>query len=215
MGVKAVDATVDPQWFRLECSDDLRVQVKALSAAERQALIDSVDRASVLGFMLADERQTIGADEPTEQARNAARVKWAMGLSERKRAALAAAESYNFRIMQAWVDACVVGVEVDGEPFAGPMSRLLGAIQDPSTLGEVLAEVGLLCSEFSSLGKAGPMCSARLCGAPTPTPEGGPASDAPRPAGDCEGIAETPSPTMPDSSPEPRTASPSEASAGG
>lgn len=212
---KALDATEAPAWFTLECSDELRIKVKALSEVERQALIASVPRASMLGFALMDERQKVGADAPTVQARHAAQVEWAKGLSERKRKALLDAEGYQLRALRAWVAECVVAVEIDGEPYDGGLLPLIDAIRDPGLLAAVMLEAGALCVEFSSLGKAGPMCSARLCGAPTPGPVAGPASDAPPPSADGEATAAAPSLTMPAGSCEAPTGNPSATSAGG
>lgn len=212
MATKALDATEAPQWFTLRCTDDIRIKVKALSAPERQALVASVERAPVLGFALMEQRQGIGADEPTEQAKYAAQVAWAEGLSERQRAALLSAEGYQIRQLRAWVAACVVECLIDGEPYAPGLLPLLDAIHDPGLKVEALLEAAGLCAEFSTLGKAGPMCSARLCGAPTREPVDGPASDALPASESSEGTAASRSPTAPDS---PREDQPAKSSATG
>ena len=215
MGVKALSAVEPPQWFELEAAEGLRIQVKALSDAERESMLAAIDRAPVLGYALAKQRRDVGADEPTEQARNAAQSAWAAALPPKHRAALAAAETFPLRTLQAWVNACVVAVEVEGVPVRDSLADLLGGIPDPTLYVDALTEAAGLCAEFSTLGKAGPMCSGRLCGQPGARPAGGTATTAPQDAADFAASAAGGFPMMPDLSHVEATASPSAMSAGG
>lgn len=214
MGAKALSAVEPPQWFELEAAEGLRIQVKALSDVERGAMLASVERAPVLGYALAKQRREVGAELPTEQARNAAQSAWAAALPPKHKAALAAAETFPLRTLQAWVNACVVAVEVEGVPVRDSLADLLGGIPDPSLYVDALTEAAGLCAEFSTLGKAGPMCSERLCGQLGARPEGGTATSAQQAAADFAASAAGGFPMMPDSSHEAQTASPCETSAG-
>lgn len=192
MSDKALDAGATA-WLDLESADGLRAKVRALSSAERNAVLAGIDKPPVLGFALQKQRAEIGADLPEREA-NAARLAWVESLSPERVRAMAAAQTYHWRRGVALVSAGVEALTIDGEDF-GSASEVVEmvAASDAETGADLLAELAGLVTEFGTLGKAGPMCSARLHGAPTLSTEDGPASDAQQPREQAEGTAAAPS----------------------
>lgn len=184
---KALDAA-DTAWLNLTTVDNCKMQVRALSADGRRALLAGIDKPPVLGYALQKQREGIGAGLP-EREQLAAQMEWVQALPEHKRAALVAAQAYHARRLRAWVDACGVAVAIDGEDLGLTPADLLDSISDIDTAVGLLVEMGSVCEDYSTLGKAGPLCSERLCGPPTGWPGAGTVSDAPRPPAPSEGTA--------------------------
>lgn len=186
---KALDANDAPQWMTLESVANVRALVRPV--VDAQAVLADVERPPMLGYALQRQRDGIGAGLP-ERERRAAQLAWFNGLPESRRLALASAQTYHLRTYRAWIAASVERLTVDGEDFGTPL-EMLDAVGDVDTAVDLLVELGEVSKEFSTLGKAGPLCSARLCGAPTELRGVGPASDAPPPRDDFEATAAAPS----------------------
>lgn len=180
--MKALDAATPPQWLRLTQADNITVQVRALSAVERRAMLAALPKPAPLGYALQAQRAKIG-EGLGERERLAEQMEWVKALPDAKRAALMDAQTYQAKRLRAWAEAAALAVTIDGEMLDGltPL-EFLDCIGELDTAIELLVEVGSVCEDYSTLGKAGPLCSERLCGPPTGSPGAGTASDAPPPS---------------------------------
>ena len=212
---KALDGDSAPQWVELTEAAGLRALLRPLDSAQMQAALAGVEKAPPLGFALVRQRLTVGEGLP-EQAANAARLAWVKAMSPERQLVLASAQTYHWRRAMALVSVGVERLVIDGEDFGSPVevAEML-AEADPETGADVVLELAQLVTEFVTLGKAGPMCSERLCGPPTGSLAAGTATDAPQPGESNAATAAAPSEMASAAQCEGSTASSNATSAGG
>lgn len=173
----ALSADEAPVWLRLESDAEVEILVRPLAATEAHGVDAGVKRASMLGYALMTERSSIG-EGLCDREREASQLAWYRSLSPARQAALMEAQTYHMRRLRAWIDAAVVDVRVAGEGVPLSLGAILNGVLDADLLVAVIVEAGNLAMEASRLGKAGPLCSARLSGPRTDSPQGGPVSGA-------------------------------------